>query len=87
MTSHYHFDRLVTISLSCQAINAEYSHIAEQLYILTDAFEKRIKFYNKNQLLFFKAFLSLHKSVEQKGLDSFIHYQLFLLEQQLKRIA
>ena len=87
MTSHYHFDRLVSISLSCQAINAEYLHIAEQLCILTDAFEKRIKYYSKKQLLFLKAFLSLHKSVEQKGLDSFVHYQLFLVEQQLEKIA
>lgn len=86
MINPIYINKLVSINLSCQAVNTEYSLIAEQITLLIDAFEKKIKGYTKNQLLFLKACLSLHKNVEQEGINSLAHYQVFLIEERLKHL-
>jgi hypothetical protein len=86
MINPFYTDRFVAINLSCQAVNTEYSLIAEQICLLTDAFEKKINKYSKNQLLFLKAYLILHEDVKEEGINSFINYRLFLVEEKLKKM-
>lgn len=80
MRDSFFIDRSVTIDLSCRSLNNEYALLAEQICILTDTFEKKIKGYTKRQLLFMKACLQIQKSIEHMPAGSFINYQLFLIE-------
>jgi hypothetical protein len=85
MINHFYTDRLISVHLACQVVNQEYSLISEQVYLLTDAFDRKIKLYTRKQLLFLKAFLTLQHDLEGRSTDSLIEYQLFLIEEQLKK--
>jgi hypothetical protein len=86
MINPFYTDKSVSIHLSFQAVNTEYSLTAQQIHLLTDVFEWKIKNFTQEQLLFLKACLNLQRNLEGKSTDSLL-YKLFLIEQHLEKFS